>query len=87
MASAPIIGHFHLIASTDAKKESFQKVFDLTFKMVGSFKLSLGPWLVVFVQEKDDLKAVTQGVSKPIFYQFLPEAVRDSWRLGAHMNV
>lgn len=75
--SQPIIGHFHLIASKDPK-QFFQNVLEYTFKIEDTFKLWLGPWLMVFVQEKDDLKAVFQCVSKPLFYQFAPEAIRNS---------
>lgn len=75
--SKPTSGLFHLLTSKDSK-QVFKNVLDLDFKMDETFKLWASPFLIVVVQEKDDLKAVFQSVSKPLFYRFGPEVLRDS---------
>lgn len=74
LPSKPIIGHFHLISSKNAR----QNLFDLIDNIDETFKLWFGPWLAIFVQEKDDVKIAFQSISKPLFYKFGPKSISNS---------
>lgn len=75
--SKPIIGHFHLLAARNPK-EVLENIKKLTFEVDETFKLWIGPWMIIFVQEKDDIKAAVQSISKPIFYRCAADVCSDS---------
>lgn len=70
--SLPLVGHIHLFFGKNSKEffDTFHRLCDHTRQ---TYKLWMGPRLLVVVQEKDDLKTVlTQCLDKPFLYKCLP---------------
>lgn len=71
LPSKPIIGHMHLVLSMNCKL-IWDNFVDISFEMNETFKLWMGAYLMIVVQDKSDLKSILQESEKPPFMKYSP---------------
>lgn len=76
LPSKPIIGHLHLIIGSSCE-HIFERVVKVPFEKNETFKIWLGPYLTMIVQDKSDLKAIFQENEKPVFMKYSPEIMHE----------
>lgn len=74
----PIIGHYHNFLSISTAQQFHHKFCQMTLQFDRTFKLWIGPVLLIIVQGKEHVRAAERCLDKAIFYKFFPEIIHPS---------